>query len=158
MFDGWKCVWKKEKHVSSYQMVLSPIASNWKTNPNCKSWKRWTSYFDAIRRYEFGACVRMSLESYQDSFSHWDCFRRSLQVVNDFPKFPGLGKLINHILTTLITMPVTASKMFFSPFVKRGSRTCTNLCSPSLRNTGKRQYFSSLLIRLYLLHTSVGLA
>ena len=74
----------------------------------------------------------MSFESYQDSFSHWDCFRRSLQVVNDFPKFPGLGKLINHILTTLITMPVTASKMFFSPFVKRSSRGTVPICVPQV--------------------------
>ena len=49
-------------------------------------------------------CARMSLESYQDSFRHWDCFRRSLEVVKDFPKFPGLGKLtvdrrnpVNHL-------------------------------------------------------------
>ena len=46
----------RKKMVSSYQMVLSPIASNWKTNLRCKSWKRWNSYFDAIQTWIWSMC------------------------------------------------------------------------------------------------------
>ena len=92
---------------------------------------------------------------------------RQLQPLRLFPTIIASGERLSEISRVRKTYQSNSydpdhdasdcqHDVFFSPFVKRSSRTGTNLCSSSLRNTVKRQYFSSLLIIPYLLHTSVG--